>query len=308
MHEYLIQYEIKTPAYLVKSFEYGDFRFEAWRPESWDSEKWVASRTIESKNYVAAYKHFIKELISLNSRLSVVSQCAFQLRGSNFLIYRLDDNVQRNIFINYTQPRDVVGLPFDEQEINNLQKLDPVDNPDSLIYLKEAAEAITPYTRLAMLLMAAEGLAGRTERVSGRIQYSNTNKNKLKEIISEDLFEQLYKGREEEVEERIRHKLLHGNMVDDSIIGSLNEPLYQNILTYLSRHYLLNFTPAVNSPRSFHGEYEYSGHFYKIKDDSSPNLRSIYRILFNYFNNPSRESVNEFREFFDEDRIVPEAY
>lgn len=298
MHKYLIQYEVKTPASLFDPFNYHGFSFRPWQPNE-VLDKWIVEKTVEAENYTQAYNLFIKELIPVASRLSVSSQCSFQLRGRSFLVYRTDNNSTQNIYINYTQPRDVVGLPFDKPEIENLPKLESIERIGALIYLQEASEAITPYTRLVMLIMASEGLAGEKEGAKG---YPTTDKIKLKGIIGTELFQKLY------AEDRIRHKVFHGKEVDDSIIGQLNEPLYQNLLVYLSKEYSLEFTPAVNAPRGFYGEYERSGHFYRLSNSGNPDLKEICEILYDYFNEPSKESIERFRSFFDENITMPNDY
>ncbi len=296
MNEYLIKYKIATVAELIEPFEYGGYSFESYTKEWWDCDAWVATKTIEAEHAGIARAQFHKELIPLIECFSVVSQCAFRIIANTYIIYKTTNNPDKTIYIYYVRDVGHVGLHFDEQEIAQLDKFKKIQNREGLMYISEAANASTFYTRLAMLLAGAEGLAG--EVVTKK--ETKTNQNELKDILGDALHDKLYgygKG--------LRHKLFHGNIQSHQLFDGLTETVYDKLRDYLERKYDIKLEREVVHPqRNFNGNYESASTFEKLKDDKDIDIGLIESA----FDDKNDKHHEIHRQLFDGVVLSPKDY
>jgi|GEM_PF-2047198 len=296
MEKYLIKYKIATVAELVNAFDYRGFRFEPATNEWWHCDAWIATKTIEAENIIKARSQFYKELLPLIERFSVVSQCAFRVTANTYFIYKLTNNKDKVIYIFYVRESGHTGLMFDEQEINQLDNFDNVVNKEALIYVAEAANASTFYTRLTMLIMGIEGLAG--ELVTKK--EIKTNKTELITILGQPLFDQLYA-----YGTGIRNKLFHGKTFSNQLIDGLTEKVYDKIRDYLEQKYNIHLEKnVVNPQRNFHGNFQFAGTYEKLTDVKYLDIATIESSFDE--NNPKKDEV--YRNIFDGIVISPANY
>src|SRR5260221_8099702 len=207
MHTYLIYYKVATLAELYEPFDYRGYKFVSYDSEPWKNDAWVASRTIKAPNGAMALNKFITELIPLVAQFSTISQCSFRLFANTYIIFKQDKNEEKRFFIFFVRHTEPVGLHFNKEEIKQLEKSEKIPNKEGLFFVMEAANATTFYARLAMLVMAVEGLAG--EVLVGKNYF--TNHEITKEILGSELENKLYKKNE-----GLRNKLFHGIIRDHS--------------------------------------------------------------------------------------------
>lgn len=267
---YLIQYKIATVAKLVEPFTHKGFEFSSYS-DWWKSDAWVASRVIHATRATEARKVFVAELRKLIDEFSTISQCAFRFVLNPYFIYKLDENLNKEIYIWHVRPVDPVGLQFDKEEIDELSKFEKIKNKSGLYFLSESANATTFYTNLVMLISALEGFAGEVT-TNGKIF---TDKNELKRILGQRLYEKLYR-----YETGLRHKLLHGKILSLAEYEGLTEEVYEAIRAYLIKDYDINISEDVVHPqRNFHGNYEAAGTFMAFKDKPLLDLREIEKAM-----------------------------
>ncbi len=271
MSTYLIKYKIATLAELVEGFEYKGFEFTAYNPrEYWSCDAWVASREIQARNIGEARFKFINDLIPLIERFSVLSQCAFRIYPNTYLIYKVINNSEKIVYIFYVRSTDSVGLHFNKKEINQLQKFEKIPNPNGLLYIMEASNTTTFYARLAMLIMAAEGLAG--EKIVRGIR--TTDKAGLKKILGQDLYDKLY------LHDGLRHTLIHGRAKNDGSFNGLSAEVYSKIINFLKSEYDIDFEEnVVNPQRNFYDNFEGGGMFEKFNNEPTLDLKEIEEAL-----------------------------
>ena len=161
MDDYLIKYKIATVAELFKPFEFDGYEFAPYdQKECCNCDAWVASKIIKANTYSDAISKFIKGLIPQIEKCSVVSECAFRIVANSFFVYKQTNNPEKIIFIYFVQDVGHTGLQFDEEQISELPKMATIPNQQAFMYIMEASNATTFYTRLTMLLSAVEALAG----------------------------------------------------------------------------------------------------------------------------------------------------
>jgi hypothetical protein len=273
MNTYIIKYKISTLAELMKPFSYCGYDFGPYdNNEWWSCDAWVASKTIQASHAGIARHDFANGLMPLIDRFAVISQCAFRFNANSYVIYKQNYNEEKVFFIHYVKKSEPVGLQFDENEISQLGKISNVSNKGGLFFIMEAANASTYYTRLIMLIIGIEGLAGQIA-VNNQVR---TNPLVLKEILGKELNKKLYSYRF-----GLRNKLFHGdlfngNMEDHSRFDGLVEELYKKIIAYLKKKYEIQLTEDVVHPqRNFHENYEFTNQYLQFKGESNLDLRTI---------------------------------
>lgn len=213
MNTYLIQQKIKAIANLGVEFECAGYKFTAFDPKNpYGSEQWIATKEVQANGYQDASLTFRLELIPILDALSVLTQCSFSVIAMTYLIRRLNDNASEMFYLYVAQDRKTVGMPFwNKEQLDDLDRLLKIDNKVALHYVRESNNSSTAKTRLAMLVSAAEALAGQKQRTRecpdcGRKEtFSTSNRELLTEIVGKDIYDRLY------VKDSgaLRHKLMH---------------------------------------------------------------------------------------------------
>lgn len=272
MHKYHICHRITTLAQLSQAFKYKDYEFTSYDPEPWKSDAWVASRTVNAQNAAYALNTFITELIPLLSQFSTISQCSFRLFANTYLIYRLTNNDEKRVWVYFVRKTGPVGLPFDEEEKEQLTKFWDEPRKEGLFFVMEAANATTYYTRLAMLIMAVEGLAGEKLAKNGRYF---TDPNVMVEILGPELKDLLYKPNE-----GLRNKLFHGIIRDHALYAGLADEIYGHLVDHLNNKFGFQIAKGVIHPqRNPSDGYEAAKVFYGYKDKPLFDLKVIDEIM-----------------------------
>ncbi len=267
MSRYRIVYKIKTVAELVHPFEFGGYNFLQYSQEFWEDDCWVADRTVEATNFAEAFNQFKLDLIPIIEQCSSVSQCAFQIFGGSYLIYRLDNNPDKVVYIFLVKTYGHVGLLFDKQEIDQLQNTSKVANKNGFMYIMDATNCTTYYSRLSMLMSAVEAFAGEEDKAKIR----RTNKTEMIAILGKELYDKLYL-----YGVGLRHKLVHGNISDHNEFAGLTDEIYSKIRDYLSSKYDIEINSKVVDPlRNFSDGGQFTRLFYKFRSEPVFELKSI---------------------------------
>lgn len=273
MNSYLIQYKISSMATLIKDFSYEGYDFSAYDiQEPWKDDVWVASKTVETNTAGEARRNFINGLLPLMQEFSLVSQCAFRFVANTYVIYKLNNNEEKVFYVYFVQGTEPVGLHFDTEEISKLFQIREIENNQSLFFLNEAANATTFYTKLTMLILVVEGLAGEIEDKRG---FKLTNRTKTKEILGNDLDEKLFASRI-----GLRNILFHGKVKDHQPFEGLSEVIYSKIREWLSSKYNINLETSIVDPqRNFHENYVETHNYWQFKKKVILNLKTIEEAM-----------------------------
>ena len=267
MNKYLIQYKLATVAELFDSFSYGGYDFSNYSKDWQSCDAWIVSKEIEADNSGIARYTFIKDLIPCIERFSTISQCAFRINANSYFIFRTTNNPENIIYIYYVKSTPPVGLHFDKEEIEQLDKLLKIPNQKACMYIMEATNATTFFTRLTMLIGAVESLAG--EITKGKVV--STDKNELINILGDSLYKKLF-----DYGTGLRNKLFHGSITDTQIFDGLNDEIYCKIRTYLRVKYGVEMSETVVQPqRNFHDNFEYTATFEKFNGIPNLDLKQI---------------------------------
>lgn len=223
---------------------------------------WLAVRITTAASWRDAYSTSSEDLIRLADALHISLQCTFSSAGASWFVWRqLGD--QPFLVANTFRSDPVVPMTlWQGKQLSDIQKLRAVD-PAALRYFRESSRASTAKTRLAMLAITAEALAGDGTTVpqcdkckvpfscptcQREHQYKATDKAQLEAILTTPLYKRLYKG------EGIRHKLMHGDTIDEATASDLARAAYANIRAYLQvRLNLESDLDVVNAPRPLEG-------------------------------------------------------
>lgn len=278
MNRYVIQQKVKSIANLGIEFQSGGYTFTAFDPKNpFGSEQWLATKEIQAETYQDASLTFRLDLIPILDALSVLTQCSFSVIAMSFLIRRLNDNASNSFYLYVAQDRKTVGMPFWEKEqLADLERLLKIENKVALHYLRESNNSSTAKTRLAMLVSAAEALAGQKQKTRecpdcGRKEtFSTSNRELLADILGKEAYERLYL----KDGGALRHKLAHGSVVPDKDIVEVLPMVYERIiLDYLPK--LCGVTTLhkiVAAPRTF-TSFDHGGLFVRPVDDNALELR-----------------------------------
>lgn len=271
MNKYLVKYKLATVAELVEPFTFDGYEFSSYDSEWWNSGGWVASKEIEAKNAGNARSEFVKGLFPIVPELSIVSQCAFRFIANTYFIFKTTNNTEKKVFINFVREVPPVGLHFDKNEIENLNKIHNIPNKNGLYFIADAANGGSVYTDLSMLLIGVEGLAGEVKSRGVK----KTDQIKLKEILGEELFNKLYP-----YGVGLRNLLFHGKVKNHSDFDGLVEKVYGSIRSYFKTKYNISIEENVVHPqRSFHGNFEQASAFEAFKNDVVLDLKSIHEAF-----------------------------
>lgn len=260
MNKYLIEHKIKTIAEIwgstenKQSFNFHGFEFRQWEfsiPQGAIGDAWIAKREVEAKDAESAVQFFRKELLDIVRRVALISQCFASADFEPYFILRLNNNPEQAFFLSYSEESEHVSLPFGEEEKESLEKLEKFPNPVVLEYIAQSGRAATYTTRLAMLIIALESIAG-------EITQGKTNTRYIKdEILKNDkLYDEIFKfgiG--------IRNKIFHGK----EIVGGKDyaQIIYDRIIEFFNIKYGTKINTDVSQPQRhpFGNYYGYTGWF-----------------------------------------------
>jgi hypothetical protein len=261
MNKYEISQKIKTLAELWDPFDYNDFHFKQWDFTIVDGPKgkaWIASKLIEAGNLLEAVAEFHKDLLDIIDRCCFVSQCYFSIVTESYMVVKKNNNPNNAFYLHYTKERKGVSLQFNKDEIVALKKLETFPRKPAFMYLNESTNAMTFYSRLAMLIIALESIAG--EKLS-----NVTDKDCIKNKILKDstLYDEIFA-----YGTGFRNQIFHGKEV--KITVNYIEKIYKKIVEYFNTEYNTNVALNVKNPqRTFHGNYAKLQGFYKPTDEST---------------------------------------
>jgi hypothetical protein len=288
MNTYLIQQKVKAIANLGTEFERAGYRFKAFDAKNpFGGEQWLAEKDVEGQCYQDASLAFRLGLIPILDALSVLTQCSFSFAAMSYLVRRLNDNESGVFYLYVAQDRKTVGMPlWDKEQLADLDRLLRFDNKVALHYLRESNNSSTAKTRLAMLVFAAEALAGQKEKARtcpdcGRVEtFSTSNRELLAELLGKEAYDRLY------IKDSgaLRHKLVHGSVVPDKDIVEVVPLVYEKvILEYLPNLCgLQSVRKIAAAPRSF-TSFDHGGLFVRPLEKSTVELP----VAEQFWNRPS---------------------
>lgn len=304
MNRYLISHKIKTLSKFTEPFEYKGFKFEYWdfnNADGWIGDAWVAIKEIEANKVEDAINMFRAELQPIVERMTFIGQCYFDLLSQSFLIKKINNNAENVLFLRYTSERSGVSLHFNNDEQGSLEKLESLEKQAVFSYVHESTKANTLYTRLAMLIITLESIAGQTknERRDGSIFYK-TDKDKLKEVLCDDeLYDNIFAPGV-----GIRNKIFHGEEVE--LDKDYIENIYDKIVHYFNETYDTQINVEIINPqRNFDGVYMSGNSWLKLKNRDDIKLQEAHNLFCTTIE--SGGDVSKFRETFDT-VIQPPAY
>jgi len=274
MNKYLIQKKVKTPIEAEGEFEIRGYKIGPYREPY--QEDLLVTREIEASNFIEALKTFLFELEPVLDAIAVTAQTMiYPLAMGSVLAYRLNDNPQRVFFAQIANESQIVGMSIGEETIKDAEKILAGNEAVAMTYLREAINAFSSTHKLAMLISAAEALAGsakiqsKCKECGATYEYGGTNRDALKQILGEDLYKEIY------VETRIRHKLAHGGDAEMPEAVAIGEKMYSRIvLGYLKEKYGLDsLVEIIGAPRGFSFEYSQAG--CRMIVEGMPSLRQI---------------------------------
>jgi hypothetical protein len=283
MNDYLIKYKVATVAELPTPFQLEGYQFTSYHEDWWACGAWVAFKVIRANSAGEARFEFMKDLIPQVEKCSVVSQCAFRIVANSYIIYKQTNNPERIIFIFFVRNVGHTGLVFQEEELAQVKKLAIIPNQHAFMYIMEASNATTFYTRLIMLIGAVEAFAG--EVTKGKM--TMTNSAQVKKILGDSLYDRLY-----EYGKGLRHKLLHGNVQAHHLFDGLTDEIYSKLLGYLRTTYDIQIPEGVVHPqRNFHDNFEAMSMFKKFLNEEVLGLKMIEETITGQIMSGLRENV-----------------
>ncbi|MEQ8805194.1 MAG: hypothetical protein RIE87_17725 [Rhodospirillales bacterium] len=238
MNQYKFIRRFKTLAELYEPFKFRNFTFRSWNYDALSGtcgDAWLVESVYEADRVEEANVAFSDELADAINRIAFVSQCFTWSEFEPFLIFKLNKNEQRKIFFRYAEDHGSVGLSFLGEEISALQALEAYqEKGDVFRYLKEAGNAPTFYTRMAMLMSALEAMAGQDINSKG---WKVTKKNYIRDKIlkNDKLFNHLY-----EPKTGFRNNLVHGGTVDWSGKGPVDFDYIREVYSAIVRYFREN--------------------------------------------------------------------
>ncbi|OGD56941.1 hypothetical protein A2V71_02995 [Candidatus Berkelbacteria bacterium RBG_13_40_8] len=272
MNDYLIEYKIKTLSELWEPFEYKGFSFKNWDfsgARGCFGDAWIVSRQIEAKNAQEAFLTFQNELNSIVERIGFISQCSTTINSQPFLILKLNSDEEKIFFFLNSKEVSPVPLHFTEEEKDALIKLEGFEKQDVFKYLNESTNTETYYTRLAMLVITLESIAGEKEltekcKCGKERKIIVTDKDIIKTLLNDEaVFKAIfsYNG-------GLRNNLFHGKSI--TIDKDYAGVIYKKLVEHFNNQFKTKIsTDVVDPQRTFGGNYMASRCFWKPRDVSA---------------------------------------
>ncbi len=254
MNHYIIQQKINTISDLSILAEgvsvpmiIDGMQFSQWDfnlAEGCIGNAWIAEYQEEAENYHGAVLNFRKRLSKIVPKIAFISQCYMDYTSESFLVYKINENVDKTAFIYRTTNRGAPGLMFMEEEKENFDNLN-LENDEFFWYMNDCYNT-TGYTAKLLLMFAAlESLAGKEVKIDAEgKEYETYNKVNMKAILGNDLFNEIYGLR------GLRHKLTHGEYIDEIFSGkNYVEVLHNLILEYMNKNFSVKLNTSVVHPQ-----------------------------------------------------------
>jgi hypothetical protein len=303
MNCYTISQKINTLAHLFKQFKHKGFIFTPYGASLKEGQykysyDWIVKKNITAINFIDARKVFENELSVILSKCSAVSQCYFNMLYQSYIILKKNNNPKNIFFLHLTRLRNPSGLPFDKEEIASLQNLEsfPTAREQCFLYLNESTNTASYYTRLAMLIIALESIAGEVQKGKGL----RTNKEYIKNEIIKDneLYNKIYS-----YGTGIRNKIFHGKKVNFDV--DYVSKIYEKIVDYFNSIYDTEIKKNVINPqRTPFENYESHKYFYYPDPTINNNDLQLKKLIQDFENENTSKylSINkdEIKNIFNE--------
>lgn len=246
MNKYLIEHKIKTLTELWDhALDKQDFEFRGFNFRQWDftfadgalGDAWIARKEVEANDFLEAINNFRKELFDIVRRVSFVSQCFATADVEPFFALRLNDNPEQKFFLSYFKESGHVPLHFEENEKESLKKLESFHHPVAFEYIAQSTRSATYTTKLAMLIIALESIAGEISPGKTNMQYIK-NEILKDEVLHKEIFE---------YGNGIRNKIFHGK----DVVGGKDyaQIIYSKIVAYFNEKYGAKINTEVVGPQ-----------------------------------------------------------
>ncbi|MFA6430342.1 MAG: hypothetical protein WC229_02330 [Candidatus Paceibacterota bacterium] len=276
--KYYIEHKIKTLSHLNVGIDKNlpeplmnidGYIFKQWSfnyRDGWGGDAWIVSKTIESNSCTEAINLFRENLDKILRKIAFVSQCYMEFYIQSFFILREDGNAEKKIWFRFSNETEGVPLHFDNEELDNYEKIKTAFDNNAFRYLQEANNCQNYVPRLMLLFSALEAMSGRVEKEKtkedGSIEiYYTYNKETMIKIMGGDLYNEIFGT------DGIRHKINHGDYVENVSKKFYTELIHYQILDYCNKNLNTNFDLKIVSPgRSFYGNYSITDFFIKPKD------------------------------------------
>lgn len=281
MPQYYVAHKIRTVAELLEPQSINGFTLCTFDPDGeFPQEAWEASEVLEGNDFLEALNRSRERLLSLVDALAVVMQCAFSVSGMSFQVLRQTENEEGILYFRHLRDRKTVGITlWQSDQADDVKRLLEFARPAAWRFFREAINAVTISSQLAMLVTTAEALAGQGKvnaqcsNCGHEYTYGGTDRTRLKTILGESAYASLYtrKGGS------LRNRLLHGSPVDEVAAGELCQEVYGRIRNFISKDLgLQHREPIRNAPRRF-DSFEWFGTFLRTGSANPVPLRDLER-------------------------------
>jgi len=299
MNQYFIEHKIKTLAELYNGKEplTGNFYYKNYEFKQWDFSKekgpqgkaWIVKGIISADSVIDGINNFRKELSAIIDRIGFISQCYTTIESEPFIVVKENNNPEKIFLLQYTKEINGVPLHFDKEKQMALNSLENYDKQAVFKYLSESTRAGTYYTRLAMLIIALESIAGEKNDKNGQV---HTDKEAIKQILKEDnLYEKIFNYKT-----GIRNKIFHGKEVkfDDDYV----KKIYAKIVEYFNENYQTKInTTVINPQRTFTGNYQEIFYWLKPNKNKSEVQIDLKNIIEEYERYKEKRDKNFLKKF-----------
>lgn len=278
MNTYIIEHKVRTLAELYEGIAgNGIFEFRGFQFRQWDftiaqgavGEAWIARKEIQAYDFLDAISSFRRDLLDIVRRVSFVSQCFTTAELESFFVFRINNNPSQSFYYNFSEDAGPVPLHFDEDEKTSLLKLEDFNRPMALEYIAQSTRSATYTTRLAMLIIALESIAG--EVTSGKTDMEFIKKKILKD---EDLHDEIF-----HFGTGVRNKIFHGKEIVATEKNYV-KVVYDKIIDFFNEEYRTSIDRSVIDPqRTPFGNYRGThGWFRPSKEFSDWDLKRLIEI------------------------------
>jgi hypothetical protein len=292
VHHYHIQQRIRTPSQLFRAFSTREYTLRPFEDDNQykAADDWIAIRELDGEDWKSAYRVFCRDLAPILDAASVVSQCSVSPILRSYSVYR--DHPKQCALVFVSRANDPVGMHIDQEEWPDVLRL--LDSPaqPSLRYIRLANNNPQAESRLFLMLIASEALAG-TEQTdvicpdcSRRLySYNRTNRTKLKAVLGEELYSLFY----ERDGGALRHKLAHGGILSNDEIRSV-VPLYDRMRDYLKREYGLESLGKITDGPRIDGS-SFSGTWVFMQCTGPVKLNEVDDLLWEHLKSHNSDKV-----------------
>jgi hypothetical protein len=281
MNEYLIEHKIKTLSELgvglkgindIPQMDIEGYHFTQW-DFTWQAgqlgDGWIASKLFRANSAMEALAHFRKELDEFLPKLAFISQCYMDFYRQPFLIYRKNNNEERDFFFRFTEEKDGVPLTFTENELKSYESIKTFPFLNTFRFLQECNNCVGYVPKMTLLFAALEAMCGKKEIQRKNVVQVIYDKEVMKKILGEELNEEFF-GRD-----GIRNKIIHGDTIDLLPERDYVEEIHWKIVAYFNKELGADIVTEVVSPqRNFYSNYYYSNLWLRPIEEFKIGLKS----------------------------------